>query len=327
MALGFSPESSPSALYTFPSPSSTCCPSVLEPDISLFPPYQQADYAGPSIPNFGHLRAACSPCHQSSRTSRNPKSLSPCPGRRRTRTPSHFTWKTTDQSVPAVDLTATSPVELPSRHSVDRLFESLSPEPHCSQVESCTIPVQLANSSQQKVPTMDSQRWSLPSQAQPSSSQISQSRPSKRRKLESAPSERHTPSSSTHPPPEIESIDLTEVEDKSGLVDALSKQREDAVRAQMDRSGSGNDAARSSLTSYKCPVCMDVLEDATTTICGRCLRHNRSTIPFQSTNTICPQVIYFVINASLIHYASGKSGKEMKESASPRENALCVESR
>lgn len=67
----------------------------------------------------------------------------------------------------------------------------------------------------------------------------------------------------------IESVDLTEVEGQSALDKALSKQREDAVKAQqenVDTEGGG----RSTITSYKCPVCMDTPVDATTTICGMC---------------------------------------------------------
>jgi hypothetical protein len=64
---------------------------------------------------------------------------------------------------------------------------------------------------------------------------------------------------------DIESLDLTEVDDAFALSKVLAKQREDAIKAQnnpTDRSG------RSVLTSYKCPVCMDMPVDATTTICG-----------------------------------------------------------
>ena len=63
----------------------------------------------------------------------------------------------------------------------------------------------------------------------------------------------------------IESLDLTEVDDAPTLSKVLAKQREDAIKAQSnptDRMG------RSVLTSYKCPVCMDMPVDATTTICG-----------------------------------------------------------
>lgn len=63
----------------------------------------------------------------------------------------------------------------------------------------------------------------------------------------------------------IESLDLTEVDDAPTLSKVLAKQREDAIKAQSnptDRMG------RSALTSYKCPVCMDTPVDATTTICG-----------------------------------------------------------
>ncbi|OKP10717.1 hypothetical protein PENSUB_4020 [Penicillium subrubescens] len=64
----------------------------------------------------------------------------------------------------------------------------------------------------------------------------------------------------------IESIDLTEVEGSSALAKALAKQREDAVKAQSTEEG---DKARSMLKAYQCPVCMDTLEDATSTSCGQ----------------------------------------------------------
>ncbi|KAL1853368.1 hypothetical protein Plec18170_005365 [Paecilomyces lecythidis] len=65
----------------------------------------------------------------------------------------------------------------------------------------------------------------------------------------------------------IESVDLTEVEDDSALSKALAKQREDAVKAQ----GLAGDAeGRSVLTAYKCPVCMETPVDATSTVCGKC---------------------------------------------------------
>ena len=63
----------------------------------------------------------------------------------------------------------------------------------------------------------------------------------------------------------VESIDLTEVDKPSALDRALAKQREDAVKAQHDGE---SEKARSLLTAYKCPVCMDTPEDATTTVCG-----------------------------------------------------------
>ena len=67
----------------------------------------------------------------------------------------------------------------------------------------------------------------------------------------------------------IESVDLTEVDSPSGLSKALSKQREDAVKAQQQSHGSESGGRSSSLTSYTCPVCMDTPTNATTTICGK----------------------------------------------------------
>ncbi|EEH09994.1 conserved hypothetical protein [Histoplasma capsulatum G186AR] len=69
---------------------------------------------------------------------------------------------------------------------------------------------------------------------------------------------------------DIESIDLTEVNDKVSLAKVLSKQREDAVKAQNTVVGA---VGRSTLIAYKCPVCMDTCVDATSTICGHLFCH------------------------------------------------------
>lgn len=66
-------------------------------------------------------------------------------------------------------------------------------------------------------------------------------------------------------PQDIESIDLTNAECSTALSNALSKQRKDAVKAQEIQSN----AKETILAGYKCPVCMDVAENITTTICGR----------------------------------------------------------
>ncbi|GAD95191.1 conserved hypothetical protein [Paecilomyces variotii No. 5] len=68
----------------------------------------------------------------------------------------------------------------------------------------------------------------------------------------------------------IESVDLTEVEDESSLSKALAKQRQDAVKAQ---GPTGDGEGRSVLTAYKCPVCMDTPVDATSTVCGHLFCH------------------------------------------------------
>ena len=84
----------------------------------------------------------------------------------------------------------------------------------------------------------------------------------KRRDDESRPRSSAPPN---HPESPIESIDLTEVEGSSALAKALAKQREDAVKAQSTEEA---DKAQSVLIAYQCPVCMDTLEDATSTSCG-----------------------------------------------------------
>ncbi|KAL4904804.1 hypothetical protein BDW74DRAFT_153539 [Aspergillus multicolor] len=79
--------------------------------------------------------------------------------------------------------------------------------------------------------------------------------------------------SSSSPQPDnepIESIDLTEVDGNSTLARVLAKQREEAIAAQQSSSG-GN--ARSRLTAYTCPVCMETPKNATATICGHLFCH------------------------------------------------------
>ncbi|KAK2744364.1 SUMO-targeted ubiquitin ligase complex subunit slx8 [Myotisia sp. PD_48] len=66
---------------------------------------------------------------------------------------------------------------------------------------------------------------------------------------------------------EIQSVDLTGVNDSSGLSKIIARQHEDAIRAQ--KAAAKEPPARSALIAYKCPICMDVAENATTTICAK----------------------------------------------------------
>src|SRR4030095_16103840 len=59
---------------------------------------------------------------------------------------------------------------------------------------------------------------------------------------------------------EIESVDLTEVNNSVGLQQALAKQRQDAIRAQIKHDGVDKSVGRTTLSSYKCPICMDTPE-------------------------------------------------------------------
>ncbi|PGH04580.1 hypothetical protein GX51_03413 [Blastomyces parvus] len=61
--------------------------------------------------------------------------------------------------------------------------------------------------------------------------------------------------------PDIESIDLTEVNDRVSLAKVLSKQREDAVKSQNTASGV---VGRSTLTAYKCPAISSVTNVSST---------------------------------------------------------------
>jgi hypothetical protein len=91
----------------------------------------------------------------------------------------------------------------------------------------------------------------------------------------------------------IESVDLTEVNDPSALFKALSKQREDAVKAQMAKDA---ETGRSALTAYKCPVCMDTAVDATSTICGMyCVTFQTSYIRFRN---LCSAPTFFLLQFS-----------------------------
>ncbi|KLJ06887.1 hypothetical protein EMPG_17619 [Blastomyces silverae] len=61
--------------------------------------------------------------------------------------------------------------------------------------------------------------------------------------------------------PDIESIDLTEVNDRVSLAKVLSKQREDAIKAQSTAAGV---VGRSTLTAYKCPAISSVTNVSST---------------------------------------------------------------
>ncbi|KAJ5719363.1 hypothetical protein N7493_007818 [Penicillium malachiteum] len=69
---------------------------------------------------------------------------------------------------------------------------------------------------------------------------------------------------------QIESIDLTEPEHISPFAKTLAKQREDAIKAQQPK----DDTSDSVLGAYKCPVCMDTPENATSTACGHLFCHS-----------------------------------------------------
>jgi hypothetical protein len=70
---------------------------------------------------------------------------------------------------------------------------------------------------------------------------------------------------------QIETVDLSGVDGKAALQDALAKQREDAIAAQKPNTSTEN--GRTTFTAYKCPICMDTLTNATTTVCGHLFCH------------------------------------------------------
>ncbi|BCR88727.1 uncharacterized protein ACHE_41291A [Aspergillus chevalieri] len=111
---------------------------------------------------------------------------------------------------------------------------------------------------------------SSPPSASPNSPSGSEGREKKRRRTirgENSETPEFIDSEEEQP---VESIDLTEVDKPSALDKVLAKQREDAVKAQHDGE---SEKGRSLLTAYKCPVCMDTPEDATTTVCGHLFCH------------------------------------------------------
>ncbi|KAJ5653928.1 hypothetical protein N7490_000931 [Penicillium lividum] len=69
---------------------------------------------------------------------------------------------------------------------------------------------------------------------------------------------------------QIEAIDLTDAAGSS-FAKVLAKQREDAIKAQ--QSQNDNDEGASLIKAYKCPICMDTPENATTTACGHLFCH------------------------------------------------------
>ncbi|KAJ5897979.1 hypothetical protein N7504_008267 [Penicillium tannophilum] len=69
---------------------------------------------------------------------------------------------------------------------------------------------------------------------------------------------------------QIDSVDLTSPE-VPALATALSKQRRDAVEAQQSHD---EDKSIGLLKAYKCPICMDTPENATSTICGHLFCHS-----------------------------------------------------
>ncbi|KAK5791370.1 hypothetical protein VI817_006679 [Penicillium citrinum] len=81
----------------------------------------------------------------------------------------------------------------------------------------------------------------------------------------------------------VQAIDLTEVDSSSEFAKTLSNLREDAVKAQQPSEKATN-KTQSILGAYKCPVCMDTPEDATSTACGM-FRVSR-------TDNACPRFKY-----------------------------------
>lgn len=123
-------------------------------------------------------------------------------------------------------------------------------------------------------PTLRSQAQSRRSPPASSPPHHTDERPTKRRRIHERPPE--TSNAVQQPPPvrndsiqEVEAVDLTEVNDESDLSKAISKQQQDAVQSQMKQTQGDDPPGRTPLSSYKCPICMDTPEDATSTVCGK----------------------------------------------------------
>ncbi|OJI96003.1 hypothetical protein ASPVEDRAFT_35316 [Aspergillus versicolor CBS 583.65] len=125
---------------------------------------------------------------------------------------------------------------------------------------------QASSSQRRRISTVEIPSSSPPRSRRPST-QAGPSGSRKRRRL----TNQSVSSTASQPENEpIESIDLTDVDGNSAIAKVLARQREDAVAAQ-HTDDSAN--ARSRLTGYTCPVCMDTPVDATTTVCGHLFCH------------------------------------------------------
>ncbi len=158
------------------------------------------------------------------------------------------------------------------------------PQPSLNSSEQSTMPPTLRNHAQSRRP---------PPASPPSLHTEERSR--KRRRLSERSAVAELQEQSTNNEPEIEAVDLTEVNDESDLSKAISKQQQDAVQSQM-KDNQGDDTGRTPLSSYKCPICMDTPEDATSTVCGKQLPtfppppqsdtpHTNAELLFQATSS------------------------------------------
>ncbi|KAL5343107.1 hypothetical protein BJX70DRAFT_207595 [Aspergillus crustosus] len=126
------------------------------------------------------------------------------------------------------------------------------------------------SSSSRRTSAIEIASSSPPRPRRSSATQAGPSGTRKRRRL----TNQTTSSSASHPENEvIESIDLTEVDGNSAIAKVLAKQREDAIAAQQAQHSNEDLSARSRLTAYTCPVCMETPKDATATVCGHLFCH------------------------------------------------------
>lgn len=158
--------------------------------------------------------------------------------------------------------------------SHDSPIIDLTASPPRNTVRTITRPVEvsLPPTSQEHANMPSTLRSRLHSRRAPSEAphppSHAEAHPRKRRRLSGRSTAVGRVQITTNNLPEVEAVDLTEVNDESDLSEAISKQQQDAVQAQMKDNLFDDSTGRTSLSSYKCPICMDTPEDATSTVCG-----------------------------------------------------------
>lgn len=115
-------------------------------------------------------------------------------------------------------------------------------------------------------------------------------------------------------------VDLTGADDDKTLKDILAKEQQDAIAAQPKSSTNSN--AVSSLSNYKCAICMDAPTNATTTICGhlfchRCIvdslkwserQRREDALHPRTVNGLCPVCRKPLKNKEVTNAARGSTG-------------------
>lgn len=157
---------------------------------------------------------------------------------------------------PVIDLT-----DSPTQPSIRPTTSSRGRSPqHRLQGQSTVPPTPESHLESRRAPLVSSKRL------------YTEGRPRKRRRLSETVHAAGQPGLDLNSTQEVEAVDLTEVNNESDMSRAISKQQQDAVQSQMKDAQGEDLPGRTPLSSYKCPICMDTPEDATSTICGQCLK-------------------------------------------------------